>query len=79
MVLLVADLELVVVVLLCGGFLGGGGSLNGQRVPRCMSWFVEWNSFVESSRRSSGSLTSSLLALYLAITVVLVLAQLQPE
>ena len=79
MVLLIADLVLVVVVLLCGGCLGGGGSSNGRRVLRCVSRFIEWNSFVEASRRSSGSSISSLLALYLAITVVLVLAQLQPE
>ena len=74
MVLLVIDLELVVVVLLRGGCLGGGGSSNGRRVLRCLSRFVEWNSFVEASRRSSGSSIPSLLALHLAITVVLVLA-----
>ena len=76
MVLLVADLKLVVVILLCGGCLGGGGSSNGRRVLRCASRFIEWNSFVEAPRRSSGSSTPSLLALYLAITILLVLAQL---
>ena len=74
MVLLVDDLELVVVVLLCGGCPGGGGLSEDLRVLRCTSRFVEWNSFVEASRRPLGSSIPSLLALYLAITIVLVLA-----
>ena len=70
----IAGLELRVVVLLCGGCSGGGGSLNCQRVLRFMSRFVEWYSFVEASRNPSGSSIPSLSMLYLAITVVLVLA-----
>ena len=62
--------------MLCGGCPGGGGLSEDLRVLRCASRFVEWNSFVEASRRSSGSSIPSLLALHLAITVVLVLAQL---
>src|SRR3954463_14215465 len=76
MVLMVADLELVVVVLLSGGCLGGGGSSKGLQVLRCALRFIEWNSFVEASRRSSGLSIPSLLTLHLAIIIVLVLAQL---
>ena len=79
MVLTIADLKLGVDVLLCGGCPGGGGSSSGRRVLHRMSWFVEWDSFVKASRHSSGSSIPSLLALYLAITVVLVMAQLQSE
>ena len=75
-VLLVADLELVVIVLMCGGCLGGDGTSNGRRVLYCVLWFIKWNSFVEASHRSSGSSIPSLLTLYLAVTIVLVLAQL---
>ena len=78
-ILTIGDLKLGVDVLLCGGCPGGSGSASGRRVLRCVSWFVEWDSFVKASRRSSGSSISLLLALYLAITVVLVLAQLQSE
>ena len=75
----IAGLELRVVVLLCDGCPGGGGTSDCRRVLCCMPWFVEWHSFVEASRRPSGSSIPSLLVLYLAITLVLVLAQLQPE
>ena len=78
-VLLVPGIELVAVVLMCGGCPGGGGLSEDLRVLRCVSQFVEWDSFVKASRHSSGSSIPSLPVLYLAITVVLVLAQLQFE
>src|ERR1041384_1571771 len=73
----IADLEIRVVVLLCGGRPGGSGSSNCRRVLCCVSWFVEWHSFVEASCRPSRSSVPSLLVLSLAIAVALVLAQLQ--
>ena len=76
MVLLIAGFDLVVIVLMCGGCPGGGGLSKDLRVLRYTSRFVEWNSFVEASRRSSGSSIPSLLTLHLAVTVVSVLAQL---
>ena len=76
MVLLIADIEFVAVVLLCGRCPGGGGLSEDLRVLRYASGFVEWNSFVEVSRSSSRSSVPSLLTLYLAVTVMLVLAQL---
>src|SRR4051794_17819634 len=75
----IAALEIRVVILLCGGRPGGGGSSNYRRVLCRVSWFVEWHSFVEASCRPSGSSVPSLLVLYLAIAVALVLAQLQPK
>src|SRR3954466_4922670 len=79
MVLLVTDLELVVVILLSGGCLGGGGSSKGLRVLRCALRFVEWDSFVEASRRSSGSSISSLPVAHSITTVVLILARLREK
>src|SRR3954470_14357835 len=79
MVLLVADLELVVVILLSGGCLGGGGLSKGMRVLRCASRFVEGDSFVEASRRSSGSSISPLPVAHSITTVVRVLARLREK
>src|SRR3954467_15685188 len=76
MVLLVADLELVVVILLSGGCMGGGGSSKGMRTLHRASRFVEWDSFVEASRRSSGSSISPLLVAHSITTVVRILARL---
>ena len=79
MILLVAGVGLVAVVLTCGECPGGGGLPEGLRVLRRPSRLVEWNSFVEVSYSSPGSLVPSPLMLHLAVTVVLDLVQLRLE
>src|SRR4051812_19278230 len=75
--LAVTDLDLRIDVLLRGGCLVGGGSSGGRRVLRCVLRFVERDPFVESSRLSFRSSSSSSSVMDLAAAVVLVLAQLQ--
>ena len=77
--LTIADLELGVDVLLCGGCPGGVGSSSGRRDLRCVLRFVECDPFVKTSRLSFGSSISFSLVMYLTAAVVLVLAQLQAE
>ena len=57
--LAIADLELGVDVLLCGGCPGGDGSSSGRRVLCCVLRFVKWDLFVEPSCLSFRSSISS--------------------
>src|ERR1041385_7789053 len=67
-VVVFAGLSLRVAVLAGGGCPHGGGSSSGRQAHGCVVRLVEWGPLVGSSRLSSESSISSLLALILAVT-----------